>query len=244
MGAPRDLGSRWNAYWGEVASTGAGGDVLWDVESREELEFYLEYMTRYGDVRLPVIDVGCGNGRVTRLLAGAFPCVVGVDVAPNAILRATLESPEADNVAFRALDMTCSGAGRALTGELGHANVFIRGVLHILAPPARRSLVENLRDVVGTSGRVMLVETSFRGDALDYLEYLGARPMHLPAPLKKAITAGLPQPMSFGPIELRDCFPDTEWHLLDGGATTIAAAASAGQTRDVPGYFAVLRAHP
>jgi 2-polyprenyl-3-methyl-5-hydroxy-6-metoxy-1,4-benzoquinol methylase len=34
---------------------------------------YLPYISGYLDPALPVVDVGCGNGRYTRWLASRFP---------------------------------------------------------------------------------------------------------------------------------------------------------------------------
>ena len=41
----------------------------------------LERMRAHLDLTLPVVDLGCGNGRQTRALASSFPLAIGVDLA-------------------------------------------------------------------------------------------------------------------------------------------------------------------
>lgn len=76
--APRDVSTRWDRYWAGVTATGDGGDVLWDSSSSDEAQRYLDLLGAHADPGLPVVDVGCGNGRFTRALAGRFPRAVGV----------------------------------------------------------------------------------------------------------------------------------------------------------------------
>ncbi len=190
--APRDTTERWNAYWGAVRATGPGGDVLWDSGSDREGQSYLAQLRRHADPALPLVDVGCGNGRLTRLLAQHSSGALGVDLSPNAVARATAEataeataqSSGRSRVAFRAVDMTAPGAGERLAAELGDVNVFVRGVFHVLTGPARCALAANLHDLLGAHGTLLLAETHFPGSPLDYLQHLGATPTHLPRPLE------------------------------------------------------------
>jgi SAM-dependent methyltransferase len=83
----RRRGARgWEQFWSGVQRTGPGGDVLWDVAERTE------------------VDLGCGNGRFTRLLAGRFPVVVGIDVAASAVRLAEAESAGQPGVSYRVVD--------------------------------------------------------------------------------------------------------------------------------------------
>jgi len=61
-------------------------------------------MQAHLDMGLPLIDIGCGNGRFARRLAPYVPSVLGVDQAANAIARAVNESGDVPNVTFRVLD--------------------------------------------------------------------------------------------------------------------------------------------
>ncbi|MDQ0736631.1 class I SAM-dependent methyltransferase [Arthrobacter agilis] len=239
---PRDPVTAWEGYWSRIGTTGTQGEVLWDAEIGLEADQYAQAIDRFMDRGLPIIDGGCGNGRWTRWLAGRFPSALGVDVADSAVRRAAHESQELPSVAFRTADLTAPGAGLLLHEEHGDANVFVRGVFHVLRPPQRKELGRNLRDIVGDRGRVLLTETNFRGNPLSYLQSLGARPGNIPAPLRRAI-GGIPVPGHFGPAERRAAFPDGSWTVLADGPVTIEAVPMSGRTStSIPGYLAMLGA--
>ena len=241
--APRDVGARWDRYWADVSATGDGGDVLWDSSRPDEARRYVDLLAAHVDPARPVVDVGCGNGRFTRALAGRFPRTVGLDLSAHAVERARVESggpgPE-----FRVADLTVPGAGRILDGELGPCTVFVRGVLHVLDPPARTRLAANAADLVGAGGVVLIAETNYPGPLLGYLESLGGGPRGLPRPLARAISAGIPRPSRFGDAELAASFPEERWErlLVDGAARiTTVPMGGAGALGGVPGYVALLR---
>jgi SAM-dependent methyltransferase len=243
--APKDVSSRWEQYWASVQWTGPHGDVLWDSDSPPEAKRYLDQLLQHSDTSLPIVDVGCGNGRFTRILAHVFPLALGVDLAPSAVARAAEESQGISNVSFRSLDMTAPAAGLRLADELGDANVFVRGVFHVLDRAERLAMASNLRDLLGARGTLLLAETDFPGSSLDYLEYLGATPTWLPKPLKKAIGAGIPRPSHFGNAELAECFPPNQWQPLLTQATAILTVSMRGldEPETLPGWLAILRTH-
>jgi len=231
-GAPKDHHVAWDRYWSNVKTTGATGDVLWDAGSDHEMQGYVDRLRQHLDTGLPVVDVGCGNGSFTRRLAVLFPHAVGVDVSAHAVRRANAESAGTANVTFAVRDMTAPGAGSRLLEELempGGANVFIRGVLHVLDERRRYALV-------------FLAETDFRGNAVEYVSHLGATRRSIPAPLEGAIR-GLPMPGHFGPKERNLAFPADRWELIEDGPTVIETVPLSDPTRAdlIPGYFAVLK---
>lgn len=238
--APRDVATRWDRYWADVRSTGDGGDVLWDSSRTDEGRRYLDLLVAHADPGLPVVDIGCGNGRFTRVLATRFPRALGVDLSPHAIARAREEAGGAAGVEFRVVDMLGPGAADLP----GPCNVFVRGVLHVLSPPARRALAAAIGDLVGTRGTALLVETNYDGPMLGYLESLGAGPRGMPGPLARAIASGLPGPSRFGDAELDSCFPPARWErvLVDGSSRiTTALLGRAGAPATIPAHVAVLR---
>ncbi|WP_197497144.1 class I SAM-dependent methyltransferase [Arthrobacter sp. B6] len=239
--APKDRTVAWDLYWAGIAQTGAQSEVLWDSGSDHELLGYADLLKRHLDPALPVVDVGCGHGSFTRALAPFFPRAIGVDVSAHAVERARKESAGTDNVTFLACDMTQPGAGAGLAGSTD-ANVFIRGVLHVLEPADQAALVGNLRQLLGTRGAVFLAETNFQGNPVDYVTHLGATTAAIPAPLERAIRE-LPMPGHFGPAERSKAFPPETWELLEDGPATIETNPMTGESSAsrIPGYFAVLK---
>ncbi len=238
--APHNTSVGWDRYWRAVRTTGHGGDVLWD-EPDIEMPAHLEVLARYLDPGLPIIDLGCGNGGFTRLLAPHFAGAVGVDVSPGAIDRARAEAAATAGITFEALDATRPDAGGELRRQFGEANVFVRGLFHTLEPDAQVAMAQNALVIVGDRGRLFLAETDFRGSDLEYMQRLGAGPRHIPMPLRRAI-AYLPRPGHFGEQERERAFPADKWVLIDDGPTVIHAVPMNGPTEaeQIRGYFAVL----
>lgn len=239
--APKDRAVAWDRYWAGIARTGSRSEVLWDSGTDHEVLGYHEVLKRHFDPGLPVVDVGCGHGGFSRALAALFPQVLGVDVSGHAVARARREAAGIHNVSYLQRDMTQPGAGAGLR-EPGDANVFIRGVLHVLDRADQAALMENMLELVGVRGTVFLAETNFQGNPVEYVSHLGASLRNIPAPLELAIRK-LPMPGHFGPEELARAVPADRWTVLEDGSATIETNPMTDASGDslVPGYFAVLR---
>ena len=130
--ADQDLSAAWERWWSGIGRT--PGEIVWDADPGD-LEADLGHFAGWFGQALPVVDVGCGDGRQTRFLARHFPHVAGVDVSAAAIGRArAVDNPP--NVCYQVLDARDPAGAARLHGELGDANVYIRGVLQALPPPA------------------------------------------------------------------------------------------------------------
>ncbi len=242
---PENPQQAWDQYWADIKATGTDGDVLWDSGSDHEMLVHHDHFAPHLDPLLPILDVGCGNGSTTRWLAEHFSQAIGVDVSANAITRATKEAADHADLSFSVRDVTAPGAGKALRAQIGEANVFIRGVLHVLDEDARTALAENLYAITGQKGRIFLAETNFQGSALDYVHHLGATLQSIPKPLERAIRS-LPMPGQFGPTECRSTFNPDAWQILDEGPTTIETVPllNKNQPESIPGYFSILSTRP
>lgn len=241
--APRKQRQVWDRFWSGIQRTGAGGEVLWDAASQAEFDAVLARVLARMDTRLPLVDVGCGNGRFSRLLAAHFPRVVGIDISSFAIEKAKAESAGAGNVEYRVLDVSAPDVGRALADELGEANVFMRGVFHIFDAGQRKNAIANLAGMVGGRGMVYGLETNYEGDPLDQLIAQGATMTSMPEPVRKCIAAGLKAPSHFGEAEVREFFPADAWEVVESGPLTIHGLplTTGGEFEPIPGYYAIVR---
>ncbi|MEP7121873.1 MAG: class I SAM-dependent methyltransferase [Byssovorax sp.] len=241
--APRDQSKAWDRFWSGIGRTGAGGEVLWDAASTEELDRALGHVRARMDASLPVVDLGCGNGRFSRLLAAHFPEVLGVDISPHAVEKARAESRGVENVAYRVLDASEPGMGRKLADELGEASVFMRGVFHVFDARQRANAVENLADLTGQRGVIYCVETNYEGDPLDQLVAQGATMTTMPEPLRKCIEAGIKPPQHFGAAQLGEFFPASRWETLESGALTMHGLplTTKADFEPIPGFYAMVR---
>jgi SAM-dependent methyltransferase len=242
--APRRQAQAWENYWTSVRSTGAGGDVLWDADQHAETEFVTAQLRAHADVGLPMVDVGCGNGRQARALTAVASRVVAVDASVAAVHRARAEPAGPGEPEFRVADATQPGFGERLAAELGESNVHLRGVLHVLSPAQRPAVVRNLAALTGRRGTVFLCETDVAGDQLEYLLRQGATPIRLPDVVRRCVAAGIRAPSHFGPAELAGCFPERHWRVLAAGPTVVFGVPlrPGGPVQQIPAYFAVLRA--
>lgn len=144
----------WERWWTSVG--GAPGEIVWDADETD-LAADLDTFAHAFHPALPVVDLGCGDGRQTRFLARRFGTVVGVDGAPAAVERARAdENPP--NISYRVLDASSVAQAERLHAELGDANVYVRGVLQALPAPDRPAAVGSIRALLGHTGTLFAKE--------------------------------------------------------------------------------------
>ena len=246
--APRDQGQAWERYWSSVRRTGADGEVLWDADQPAEIASVVERFRTHADLSLPLLDLGCGNGRQARALAGLFPRALGIDGSSAAIERARRESTDVDgrNVEFRVADLAAAGWGERLAADLGEANVHLRGVLHVVDAGRRAAMVDNLAALLGSRGTAYVCESDLAGDPLDYLLFQGVTPTSMPDVVRRLISAGVRAPSHFGPLQVAQYFPAPRWQVLEQGPTTMHGVPlrPGGPLQQIPSFYAVLRTAP
>jgi SAM-dependent methyltransferase len=240
--APRDQTDAWNRFWGGIRKTGDGGDVLWDTDQQHDLDDALKQLRTHADMSLPLIDFGCGNGRFTRALAPHFPRVVGFDVSSRAVDMARKASAGVNNVEHRVANAGEEGVGKRFADELGSANVYARGVFHVLEPKRRKIAADNIWHMLGSRGTLYLSETNITGGPLEHLAMQGATATWMPDPLRRCIEAGIRPPEHFGQREIESFFPRDRWNILDSGEVTMQILPMGPHEVDsMPSYFAVIR---
>jgi ubiquinone/menaquinone biosynthesis C-methylase UbiE len=105
-----------------------------------------------------VLDVGCGVGRWSRLLAARGAFVTGVDLSPTMIEQSTQRTAAAglaSHCRFLVQDSTELDAGAPFDLVLG-----VTVLQHILDPLALRTAVERMTTHLASTGRMILLEAA------------------------------------------------------------------------------------
>jgi SAM-dependent methyltransferase len=244
-GDPGEVARHWESYWRTIEKTGGDGQVLWDSEperaSAEDLARFQSYM----DPSLPLLDLGCGNGRQTRFLSRHFPRVIGTDVSTAALARARAEmGPEHQSIELRQLDALQPGQAQALHDELGDVNIYMRGVLHVTQQRDRPRFAESLAILLGDQGTLYQIELSLC--ALDYFRTLpGDSPSGLPKHVHNVLRTGAAS-VGFDIQDQPQVYPDSAWQVLAHGedVTIKTVPLSHGEEGRVPANYLVLRRRP
>jgi SAM-dependent methyltransferase len=118
-------------------------------------------LARAGALASPVLDLGCGAGEHTALLAGLGHHVVGADASPAALERARAQAQAAgvtpELVLVDVLDP-------AALGELGRfATVLDSALFHVFDPDDQARYARALTRVVVPGGTVFVLALSTRG---------------------------------------------------------------------------------
>lgn len=234
-------GGPWESFWDDVRCHHPEGPVLWDDLPAGAAAIDLERFQRAFDPRLPLLDIGCGNGQQTRFLAQSYRHVIGVDVSASAVDLAARQSRAFPNISYRVLDGTEPEAAAALASEIGDANIYLRGVLHVLPGRERAHFVESLRILLGRRGTLYLVEVNDHALARLSLFHDDLTPSGLPAAVEQVVKHGV-RPRGFEPADRRSLFPESQWYVLGEGEATIHTVPLAGaEGANLPATWSLLR---
>jgi SAM-dependent methyltransferase len=170
-----------------------------------------------------VLDVGCGVGRWSRLLASRGAFVTGVDISPTMIAQSKLRTAEVgltNRCRFLVQDLAALDVSGPFDLVLG-----VTVLQHILEPDALRAALARLTAQLSGAGRVVLLEaaptyaatscdtTVFRARPRhEYLQLFSESGLRVrtitgvdPAPFKKWLlphSSKLPRPMSLAMLAL------------------------------------------
>jgi SAM-dependent methyltransferase len=243
-GDPREYDRHWEKFWKTVGKTGQDGEVVWDarpeIAAAEDLPRFQSYM----DTTVPILDLGCGNGRQSRYLAQYFDKVIGADVAPSAIELARQETKNETNVVYRVLDATRPEQAEAFHAEFGDVNVYIRTVMHVIQKVDRPKFVQSLKTLLGERGVLYQIELS--SQALNYFRSLPAKGrMDLPPLIERVVEHGV-VPVGYEVEERTGLFSDSEWELLKEGTdvTVKTIPIAQGMEGTVPASYLIARTRP
>jgi len=160
---PTGTGGVYNRGMGQTAVGSFADDpyaeiaALYDLEHRdydEDVDLYLNFALVTGD---PVLELGCGSGRLLLPLAEAGHRVTGVDASGPMLDRAAAlaeESGVADRVTLHRGRM--EEADAAPGGPFGIVVVALNGLLHLPTQGAQRAALAAARRALDPRGQLVL----------------------------------------------------------------------------------------
>ncbi|THJ24925.1 MAG: class I SAM-dependent methyltransferase [Nitrospira sp. CG24E] len=226
----------WEGFWSTVS--GASGEIFWDADPAHAAQQDLKLFHDHADSRLPLIDLGCGNGTQTRFLANHFARVIGTEISPAALDIARTKNAAA-NISYRILDVLCPDDAQSLHEEVGDANLYMRGVLHQLSPVDQATAIESIARLLGATGTLYLIELSSAAESyLTKLIKQNGQPLGLARVFQHGITPG-----RLDENDLAALFPPDRFSLLHTGNSYIHTVHTlpTGAVAQVPAFYAVLR---
>lgn len=227
----------WEGFWGTL--TGAPDEIFWDAEPTDASQRDLALFQPFFDPKLPLIDVGCGNGKQTRFLATHYASVIGTEIVPSALAVAQTQNP-ASNITYRMLDLLHPGQPLSLHEEIGDANVYVRTVLHQLSPADQLIASQSLGHLLGSRGTLYLIELSSAAEPFfeHLIQQFGAPPPGLARVFQHNITPGM-----LHEADISRLFPPNHFVLLETGENSICTTHTlpTGEMVKVPAFYAILR---
>lgn len=226
----------WESFWS--TTTGAPGEIFWDVDPAYAAQQDLALFRGYANSKLPLIDLGCGNGTQTRYLANYFAKVIGTEIAHAAVQLAE-RTNGAPNVTYRVLDVLRPDDAQHLHDEIGDANLYMRAVLHQLSPSDHATAVQSIEWLMGKKGILYLVELSSAAEP--FFAKLIAEcgpPPGLARVFQHQITPGM-----LHENDLESLFSSDQFSLLGTGPTHIRTVhcLPTGEVVKVPAFYAIFR---
>jgi SAM-dependent methyltransferase len=229
----------WENYWSTLS--GAQGEIFWDADpvhaSKQDLALFQGYI----DPRLPLIDVGCGNGTQTRFLANHFSRVIGTEISPAAVEIAQAKHA-APNVSYRILDVLRPDDAHALHEEIGDANLYMRTVLHQLSSADQATAIHSIERLLGSKGTLYLIELSSAAEPYfaQLIKQYGPPP-GLARVFQHGITPGM-----LNENDLEVLFPLDRFMVHKTGQSQIHTVHTLpnGEVVKVPAFYAILRRRP
>lgn len=236
MSSANRYATSWESFWS--TSTGAPGEIFWDADPAHAAQQDVALFQGSVDPQLPLIDLGCGNGTQTRFLADHFAKVIGTEISPAAVQIAQTKNA-APNASYRVLDVLCSDDAQALHEEIGDANLYMRAVLHQLAPADHATAIQSIERLLGRKGVLYLVELSSAAEPYfaQLIKQYGPPP-GLARVFQHQITPGM-----LNEDDLEVLFPPDRFTLLRTGKSRIHTVHTlpTGEAAKVPAFYAILR---
>jgi len=197
----------WESYWNNVYQNKADTPVFWDSDPELAAVSDLKRFKPFMDTSLPLLDLGCGNGKQTRMLSRHFRQVIGADVSSSAIQIAREESAAESNIRYLVFDAVDTVQAQELHQQAGDMNIYMRGVLHMIKMRDRPQFTSNLGLLMGEKGVLYQIE-------------LPTEAFYAIRTLPENVTASIPKlvhRVGFNLEERERYYPEPDWLVLAEG---------------------------
>lgn len=127
---------------------------LYDLEHSdytEDIDFLLELTDRADD---PILELGCGTGRILIPLAQAGRSVVGIDSSAAMLEVARSRIDETDGITLIHGDMTRTD--RRDEGPFGMVIASLNSIMHLTSPELQRQMIASAWRSLGPGGRLVI----------------------------------------------------------------------------------------
>ncbi|MGH2536974.1 MAG: class I SAM-dependent methyltransferase [Candidatus Promineifilaceae bacterium] len=226
---PADYSARWESYWKHVSRKDSGAKVLWDSAPESLVQEDVDRFRPHLDEELPLLDLGCGSGRQTRLLAQHFPKMIGADLSPAAIELARQQTSAESNIEYRIFDAFSPSEADALHRELGDLNIYIRGVLLGIQRADRLDFIANMEGLLGKRGTLYQIEVNAAGQS--FLKYVQCSKLFV-------------MPVGFdNALDIEACYPASRWQVVAQGQNVAMNQFTVAnrEKQTIPGDYLIVR---
>jgi SAM-dependent methyltransferase len=223
----------WESYWKTVYKNDKNRNIFWDSTPERAALEDIQRFKPYMNPDLPLLDLGCGNGRQTRFLSRYYNRVIGVDISSSAIRLAIEETLERENIEYRVFDALNIEQAVELHQEFGDMNLYMRGVLHMIKMHDRSKFISNLGILMGEVG--VLYQIELPTEAFYYLRTL---PEDILSSIPKIVRR-----VGFNLEDRASYYPDDQWIIIDEGNNVSINTGSFLERNDggLPANFLILK---
>jgi cyclopropane fatty-acyl-phospholipid synthase-like methyltransferase len=150
-----DYSNHWSEYWSGASDPRWCGHLAG--KALEEREEYYDTLARELRVLLNrsfprVLDIGCGDGAISKRLFAAASCYVGVDLSPNMLAK----FPRFGNV-----ELVCADASSYCDGREFDL-VFSNGVVQYFSEPQLKQYMVNVESMLAPEGVAVIASMPFK----------------------------------------------------------------------------------
>ena len=148
---------RSSSHAGDIADPYAAIGDLYDMEHAEfdeDVQMTLDFALATGD---PILEIGCGSGRLLRPLASAGHRVTGLDRS-TAMLERAAELLTRDGLSdrVRLVEADAQDAARDEPGTYGLVIIGLNGLMHLETPDAQRRALTAARAALDPRGLLLI----------------------------------------------------------------------------------------